>query len=303
MSNEKNLMYEAAILYYEKKYTQQEIADILGLSRQTVSKLLNDAVKEEIVEIKLHNPQKNCEALEAEICRKFSVQSAVVCNAASKNNEIRQLVTVQAAVRFILPLLQRDNLKVAVSWGRTIQEFIRQMPDITLPGNTVFPLFGATDNDSCFSSNEIARDFAYKIGAAVQFAWFPYLTDNEEDRALMEKTSYYKKIKSLWQEIDIALVGIGNKAVFDLFEETFGQKPGGSKVTGDIATHFFDENGAFFEPYKNALCASTEDLKKAGKTVGIACGDDKVKAIRGALKTKLIDVMVTDEYTARKILA
>ena len=57
-SDEKLLMWEAATLYYEKKYTQQEIAALMELSRQTVSKLLSDAVKEHIVEIKIHDPQK-----------------------------------------------------------------------------------------------------------------------------------------------------------------------------------------------------------------------------------------------------
>ena len=53
MESEKRLMAEAAILYYEKKCTQQEIADAMGLSRQTVSRLLNDAIKENIVEINI----------------------------------------------------------------------------------------------------------------------------------------------------------------------------------------------------------------------------------------------------------
>ena len=56
MNNDKVLMYEAATLYYRRKLTQQEIADRMKLSRQTVSKLLNDALRENIVEIKIHDP-------------------------------------------------------------------------------------------------------------------------------------------------------------------------------------------------------------------------------------------------------
>ena len=55
--DEKMIMSEVAILYYEKKHTQQEIANLMNLSRQTVSKLLNDAVKENIVEIKKKGEQ------------------------------------------------------------------------------------------------------------------------------------------------------------------------------------------------------------------------------------------------------
>ena len=46
VKDDKILMSEAAVLYYEEKHTQQEIADMMKLSRQTVSKLLNDALEE-----------------------------------------------------------------------------------------------------------------------------------------------------------------------------------------------------------------------------------------------------------------
>ena len=48
MKTEKILMSEVATLYYKKNMTQQEIAETLHLSRQTVSKLLSDAIGEKI---------------------------------------------------------------------------------------------------------------------------------------------------------------------------------------------------------------------------------------------------------------
>ena len=70
----KKQMQEAAILYYEKKHTQNEIAGIMNLSRQTVSKLLNDAIKENIVEIKINNPEITLKELEKEITEKFNIK-------------------------------------------------------------------------------------------------------------------------------------------------------------------------------------------------------------------------------------
>lgn len=48
MHDDKSLMYQAAVLYYGDKKTQQEIAQLMGISRQTVLKLLNDAVREKM---------------------------------------------------------------------------------------------------------------------------------------------------------------------------------------------------------------------------------------------------------------
>ncbi len=302
-TDEKLLMSEAATLYYEKNLTQQEIANLMNLSRQTVSKLLSDAVKENIVEIKIHNPKKDCEELANSLAERFFLSRCVVCGVNSKNDSIRLLMTVKAASEYITPILKEGNKKVAVSWGRTIQSFIEQLPEMMTAGNTIFPLFGATDSEnSCFSSNELARGIADKIGANVKYAWFPYLPDSAEDAQLLKTLSYYKKIKNLWNSADLAIVGIGNTEVLDIFGKTFGYSKEHSQVIGDIATHFYNEAGEFINLYENTLCASAENIKKSKETIAIACGNNKASAIAGALRTGLVDTLITDEYTAREIL-
>lgn len=302
-SQEKILMSEIAVLYYEQNKTQQEIAELMNLSRQTVSKLLNDAIKENIVEIKIHNPQKDCKELEEQICKKFGIKKCVVCAVKSKNQDVRRLMTVKAAQEYLIPKICEGNLKIAVSMGRTVQSFIDTLPEIKAKGNTVFPLLGATDNENLyFSSNELARSLADKIGARVKFAWFPYLADSIDDCELLKKASYYKKIQSLWNDADLSIVGIGNREILDVFGNAFGFSEEHSKAIGDIATHFFTANGEFMNLYENALCASLNNMKNSKQTVAIACGDDKSDAIIGALKTKILDTLVTDEYTAREIL-
>lgn len=303
MEQEKSQMAEVSVLYYEKKYTQQEIAQIMGLSRQTVSKLLNDALREKVVEIHIHDPKKDCTKLERLLCDRFGIEDASVCGVSCTNDITRQMMTVRAAAAYILPLLEQGNLKIAVSWGRTILEFINQIPQTPTYGNLVFPLFGATDqDDSCFSSNEMARALAKKIQSQFQPVWFPYRAEDQQDRLLLEKTSYVKKIQALWDSIDIALVGIGNTQIIEKFGETFGYDFCKTSIVGDIATHFFDKDGSIQQLHSSTICASMENLKKAKKVIAIACGDDKIGAISGALKTGLVNALITDEYTARQLL-
>lgn len=303
VSNDKLLMSEAATLYYEKNHTQQEIADMMGLSRQTVSRLLNDAIKESIVEIKVHNPKKDCAELEKRLCEQFRLENCIVCGVASRHDSVRSLMTVKEAVDYILPMIRGGGLNIALSWGRTIEQFINALPEISTSGNKVFPLFGATDHEkSCFSSNELARGMADKIGANVKYAWFPYLADSNEDCRILKKLSYYKNMQQLWNTADLAIVGIGNAEILEIFGNTFGYSERHTQVLGDIATHFFTEAGDFIDLYHNSLCADIEDLKNAKQTIAIAWGDDKARAIAGALRTGLLDTLITDEYTARKIL-
>ncbi len=300
---EKLLMSEVAIMYYENNHTQQEIADILDLSRQTVSKLLNDAVKEHIVEIKIHNPQREREMLQKEIESKFHIKKCIASSVSSKNEYLRKTMTVNAASEYITDIVKKGNLKIALSWGRTIQSLICTMPQIYTKGNIVFPLFGATDNEnSYFSSNELARSMADKIGADVKYAWFPYLADSDEDCKLLKNITYYKKSEDLWNRADIAIIGIGNTEILEIFGKSFGYNDKYFDVIGDIATHFFNKDGEFIKLYDNSLCASVDNIKKSKECIAVACGDNKVDAMIGALKTGIIDTLITDEYTAGAIV-
>ncbi len=303
MTDEKQLMFEAATLYYKQNHTQQEIADLLGLSRQTVSRLINDAVREGIVDIKVLNPETERKELSAAITKEFGIKEAVICPVSRDNTLLRQKMTVSSAADYLLPLFKAGGLNIALSWGRTIMALCDEIEVCKTEGNTVFPLFGATDDvDECFLSNALARTLADKISASLKFAWFPYLAENPEDTELFKKTSYYKNIKSLWENIDIAVVGIGNADVLRYFEKNFGYENAPEDVIGDVATHFFSKSGELLDLFENSLCASSTDLKKAKTTVAVAFGDDKAEAIASALKTGLCDVLITDEYTAKAII-
>ena len=303
MNTEKILMSEVATLYYKRNLTQQEIAETLGLSRQTVSRLLNDAIEERIVEIIIHDPEKECKALEEQICALFGIRGCVVCGVSGRNESVHRLMTVKAAVDYILPIIQKGNQKIALSWGRTVQELIQNLPQISTTGNTVFPLFGASDNgNSYFSSNELARKMANKLDATAKCAWFPYMADSDEDSALVRQLSYYRQMREMWNTADLAILGIGNTEILDIFGKTFGYSENHAQAIGDVATHFFDQNGSFVNLYRNTLCASVENIKNARESVAIACGREKAQAIAGAMRTKMIDTLITDEYTARRVI-
>ena len=135
MDFQKKQMQEAAILYYEKNLTQSEIAKLMNLSRQTVSKLLGEAIKENIVEIKIHNPEITGKELEGAICERYGIKNAIVCGVSNADLSLCRLITVKKAAEYVLSLIEKGNKKIAISWGRTIQSFIGEFSDIKTPDN------------------------------------------------------------------------------------------------------------------------------------------------------------------------
>jgi DNA-binding transcriptional regulator LsrR (DeoR family) len=73
---------------------------------------------------------------------------------------------------------------------------------------------------------------------------------------------------------------------------------------GDIALRFFDQIGCPVQSeIDNRVIGITfEQLKCTPRVVGIAGGPEKFQAIRGALRGKLINVLITDSVNAEKLL-
>lgn len=302
MHNQKELMAEVALLYYKKGLTQQQIANCLQLTRQTVSKLLTSAVNENVVEIIIHNPQTERKTLETKLHTLYGIQ-AVVCGVSKNNDELRKIATTEGAVQYLLRVFQKENLRIAISWGRSVQAVIRTFPNVQTKGHTLFPMFGATEHEQTyFLPNELAREFAVKLGAEAKFAWFPYQLENENDFALFQRTHYFQSMQREWNDLDIALMGIGNNQGFQLLNPNFTKTGQTKTACGDVATHFFTREGTAIACDEWTLRISQEQLKNVKEKIAVAYGDDKIEAIIGAIRAGFVDTLITDEYTAKQLL-
>ena len=302
MGNQKELMAEVALLYYKKGLTQQEIANALQLTRQTVSKLLTTAIQENIVEINIRNPQAERKELEARLQSLYGIR-AIVSSVSKKQNDLRKISTTQAAVQYVSQLIKQENLRIALSWGRSVQAFVQDFPTLHTKGHVVFPMFGATEHEQTyFLPNELAREFAVKINADVKFAWFPYQLANENDYTLFRRTHYFQSMQREWDNLDVALMGIGNHQIFQLLNPNFQKNVQSKTVIGDVSTHFFTKDGTPVDSNEWTLRISQEQLKRVKEKIAVAYGDDKIEAIIGAIRAGFVDTLITDEYTAIQLL-
>jgi deoxyribonucleoside regulator len=74
---------------------------------------------------------------------------------------------------------------------------------------------------------------------------------------------------------------------------------------GAICGRFFDANGreCWNELDDRTIGLNLDELRKIKHKIGIGVGEEKVDGIFGALKGRLLDVLVTDEDTATRLLA
>ncbi|MBO0794098.1 MAG: RNA polymerase subunit sigma-70, partial [Ktedonobacteraceae bacterium] len=115
----------------------------------------------------------------------------------------------------------------------------------------------------------------------------------------------------LFDQVTIALVGIGTVEPSGLLassgnifspEELDMLRVAGA--VGDICLRFFDASGTPVTTPLNdrVIGMKLDQLRQVKRAVGIAGGQQKISAIRGALQGRYINVLITDRFTAQRLL-
>ncbi|TFG95552.1 MAG: MarR family transcriptional regulator, partial [Calditrichales bacterium] len=123
--NDIAILVEAARLYYQHDLSQAEIARKMGVSRPSISRLLQRAREEGIVRIEVRDPLEKGTRQETELQSKFGLKKVIIVPADPQPLKRKHRLG-QAAVTF-LESLATDNLVLGVSWGTTMQEIARQL--------------------------------------------------------------------------------------------------------------------------------------------------------------------------------
>lgn len=94
----KNLIIKCCKLYYEESLTQNEISEILGVSRPTVSRLLMEGRELGYVKIEIINPiESNYGALERDIERKYNLREVIIVDDDSDEDIIKRQIAKSTA--------------------------------------------------------------------------------------------------------------------------------------------------------------------------------------------------------------
>ena len=120
----------------------------------------------------------------------------------------------------------------------------------------------------------------------------------------------YEKISAFWERVTIGIVGIGApvKSSNLVWAGSFGREAieslSSTGAVGEICSVFYDINGHEVEtPFSDRIIsAGLEKMKGYEYNIGLAASREKVPAIMGALRGRLINVLITDEETAKILL-
>ena len=119
MSSRTDLLVRISELYYQQNLSQQDISKITGISRPTISRLLDEAKETGVVEIIVHSPINKNPQLSHLVRTTFGLRDAIIV---AGDYEFDQSLTrcAHCAVDFLSTVLE-NNMSIGISWGRALE--------------------------------------------------------------------------------------------------------------------------------------------------------------------------------------
>ena len=312
--NELRLIARVAQMYHVEKQRQADIASHLRMSQATVSRMLKKAQEEEIVRTTVVSPSGTYAELEAGLRKRFGLSEAIVVECSEDRDGAIMARIGEAAAHFFEATLQTDEIIGVSSWSETILRMVENIhPMKSGKAKSVVQTLGGMGNPTVqMHANQLTARLAKLSGAEAHVLSAPGVAQSREAKLVLLGDPFVRETMDLFARITLAIVGIGavepsgmlarSGNVFSSRELADVAEAGG---VGDMSLRFFDANGAYVKtPLDDRVIGITlEELAKVDRVMALAGGQAKTEAIRGALKTGIIDLLITDKFTAERLIS
>ena len=295
------LMNRAAWYYYMENYTQQNISDLLGVSRAKVISLLERARQNGVIQFRIRQEGDRRIQMEQKLTDRFGLKDVFTVPGAGTLANLNESIA-QAAAMYIIRRLGEDDF-LNVGYGDTTSRVLNYLAMAAEKPLNVVSLTGGV---SYYLPNANSNVF----NARLHLIPSPLLLSSPDLREAMRQEPVVEEIYRMIPLSHMSVVGIGSMSdqattvkngIFNGNDFTVLKLQG---AVGDILSHFMDKNGDLVAMDQEDRLMSTrlEDLRKLENVVGVAGGPSKLDAILAALRGGYLDVLITDEETARSLL-
>lgn len=310
--NELRMIARVAQMYHVDNQRQSDIAGHLRISQATVSRMLKRAQEEEIVRTTVVAPSGTFADLEAALRSKYGIAEAVVVECSEDRDGAIMARIGEAAAHIVEATLQPNEIIGVSSWSETILKMVENIHPMKTgkAKHVVQTLGGMGDPTVQVHANQLTTRLAKLTGAEAHLLSAPGVAQSREAKLVLLGDTYLRETMELFEKVTLSIIGIGpveassmlakSGNVFSTRELEAVKDAGG---VGDIGLRFFDVDG---QPVKmpldeRVIGMTLDDLSKIDRVIALAGGQSKTLAIHGALKSGVIDLLVTDKFTAERL--
>lgn len=306
-------LHHAAELYYVQGMTMETVADRFGVSRPTVSRMLQTARERGIVRISLAAPPETGGELGRRLREAFGV-TVHVAGTARTATEPQRLESVARAAAGLLGEWFGDGMTLAVAWGITTSAVAGMLAPKATRDAVVVQMNGAVSARSTGATQSAALlgRMSSAFGAALVPFPTPAFFDNEQTRTLMWQESSVRRVLAVRGAADLAVFSVGafrGPMISQVYSE--GYLPDDAYrelvahgVVGDVCTVFLREDGTYadIDLNRRASGPTPMELRRIPRRMCVVAGEQKVPGVVGALRAGVVTDLVIDERTADSVV-
>lgn len=300
------LMTKIAVMHYIEGLAQQDIAARLKISGSKVSRMLARARDEGIVRTYVNSPVATICELESDIEKEFGIKEAVIV---PDGEDIAGRLAI-AGANTLRRMLERRCV-LGVSFSHTLADAVHQLHGSDMDGIRVVQMMGVQSGaGEDIEALEISQRLGRIFGTRPQILFCPGAVSSKDVHDSLIREPGIAGVLDLAAQADVAVLGIGDMTQeSQVFRDNYLGEPARRDLikrgaVGYVCMRFYDKNGN--------ICHQTLDERVVGidlhsirsipTVITMTSGARKVLPLRGALRGGLIDILVTDESTAKAIL-
>jgi lsr operon transcriptional repressor len=297
MNYEESLMIKTSWYYYFENMTQQQIADVLGVSRLRVIKLLEKARDTGIIQFKLRQDGVDRIQLEKTLMERYGLKDVFVVPAMPGRTEVNENIA-KAAAMYVRDRLS-ENSFINLGYGDTPSRVLNNLATMAQEPISCVSLTGGVNYYLPDTRSNVFNAKLYLMPA-------PLLASSKEMADAMRQEASVQEISRMVRLASVSVIGIGpmhetatiiKSGILSKNDFLYLSMKG---AVGDVLSHFINKDGELVEsPVEDRLIStSLTTLRELKNVIGVAAGEAKVDAIRATLRGKYLDVLITDEPTA-----
>ncbi len=300
----------AGWLYYVGGMTQDQIAAELGISRQRAQRLVSRAMAEGLIQVRLNHRIGACLELEAALRDRFGLDRVRVAPGLGAGADPVRAIAPAAAAELERFLRMPEPLVVGLGTGRALRGMVDAMVEIDAPQHRLVSLIGNIAPDGSASFFDVVMRIADKVRAPHYPMPVPVISPTPEENAAFHALAPVRKVVALAEAADVVFVGVGQMSNdAPLLADGFVSRAELDEMqtagaSGEVAGWVFDSEGRYLDLGTNRRTGGVRIAPGLARpSIGIAAGASKVPAILAAMKSRIINGLVTDEPTARALLS
>jgi lsr operon transcriptional repressor len=307
-----DLLLRVAWFYYKDELTQDEIARRLSVSRASVGRMLDRARKVGLVSISLNADHLSAFEVSRRLRQTFGLAEALVIPDHETEEGDQHGLNARLGLggaQFMSTHL-RPGGTLGVGWGETVSRVIASTNFGAVGPIHMISLTGGVDAYLPAFLSSKAEGAAEGEMTSATVIPTPIVASTPELATALKAEPAIQQVLKQACDVDQAIVGVGTPTAdativqMGYLEADDVRTLRDQQVVGDILGQFFDAAGRVVKLpiHDRRIGIELTDLAKIGKVVGVAGGLHKVDAILGALRGGFLDVLVTNELTALRLL-